>query len=246
MIQVEKLSYRLGHRQLFSDLSFHLPAGRICAILGPNGRGKTTLLRLLLGIQKGATGDIRLNAPVAYVPQLDGSFFSYSVRTMVTLGRVRHLPWYASPSVHDHRIVMRCLEYLGLSRFADHPFNRLSGGEKQMVMIARALAAEPKILMLDEPTSALDLTNQDCVLSALRELAADHHMTLLFSSHYPQHALHIADRALLLFADGGYQFGRCGEVLTEAGLAQLYQIPVALTSVTRGNRHTRGVTPLFG
>lgn len=245
MIRVHQLGFAAGKRQLFHDLSFSLPAGGIGAILGPNGRGKTTLLRLLLGLQKGSTGDIRLNAPVAYVPQLDGSLFSYSVRTMVTLGRVRHLPWYASPSSRDHQIVARCLDDMGLRNLAEQPFNRLSGGEKQMVMIARALAAEPEILILDEPTSALDLTNQDSVLSALRALAAVHRITVLFTSHYPQHALHIADRALLLFADGSHQYGHCDSVITEESLEKLYRIPVSLTLATRHNRQTRGVTPIF-
>nr|WP_274921697.1 ATP-binding cassette domain-containing protein [Providencia sp. G1(2023)] len=91
-----------------------------------------------------------------------------------------------------------------MNHFADQPFNRLSGGEKQMVMIARALASEPEILILDEPTSALDLANQDNVLSVLRDLAAHRGMTILFTSHYPQHALHIADHSLLLFNNGSF------------------------------------------
>jgi len=245
MIRVHQLGYAIGKRQLFSELTFSLPAGSVGAILGPNGRGKTTLLRLLLGLHKDATGLIQLNAPAAYVPQLSGSLFNYSVEMMVMLGRVRHLPWYASPSKRDHHIVAHCLEYLGLTHFATQPFNRLSGGEKQMVMIARALASEPEILILDEPTSALDLTNQDSVLRTLRALATDRRMTILFSSHYPQHALHIADRALLLFADGGYQYGDCRRVITEESLETLYQIPVALASVIRDNRQTHGVTPIF-
>ncbi|MGV2470643.1 ABC transporter ATP-binding protein, partial [Bacillus subtilis] len=105
--------------------------------------------------------------------------------TMVSLGRIRHLPWYASPSERDNQIVEQCLDYLGLRRFASQQFNRLSGGEKQMVMIARALASEPQILILDEPTSALDLANQDNVLSTLRDLAQHREITILFTSHYP-------------------------------------------------------------
>ncbi|WP_341265273.1 ABC transporter ATP-binding protein [Morganella morganii] len=97
MIHVNQLSYHTGKRPLFDGLTFRQPPGTIAAILGPNGRGKTTLLRLLLNLQKGAKGDVLLNAPAAYVPQLSGALFNYSVRTMVSLGRIRHLPWYASP-----------------------------------------------------------------------------------------------------------------------------------------------------
>ena len=245
MIKVDQLHYAIGKRQLFESLSFNQPKGTIGAILGPNGRGKTTLLRLLLGLQKGGTGHISLNAPVAYVPQLSSALFHYSVRTMVSLGRIRHLPWYASPSQKDGQIVDQCLAYLGLSDFADHAFNRLSGGEKQMVMIARALASEPEILILDEPTSALDLANQDNVLTVLRDLAQSRGITVLFTSHYPQHALHIADFSLLLFNDGSFQYGDSHTVLTEKNLASLYQIPVAITPIRYQNQQTQGVIPLF-
>ncbi|MDH2397045.1 ABC transporter ATP-binding protein [Providencia rettgeri] len=245
MIQVEHLNFKIAQRQLFTNLTFQQPKGSIGAILGPNGRGKTTLLKLLLGLQKGATGNISLNAPVAYVPQLSGSLFHYSVRTMVSLGRIRHLPWYASPNEKDNQIVERCLAYLGISNFADQPFNCLSGGEKQMVMIARALASEPKILILDEPTSALDLANQDSVLSVLRDLAIHRGMTILFTSHYPQHALHIADYSLLLFNSSGCLFGETEQILTEENLTQLYQLPVAIMPMDYQGRQTQGVIPLF-
>ncbi|EJD6538199.1 ABC transporter ATP-binding protein [Providencia rettgeri] len=245
MIDVEQLNFTIGQRQLFTDLSFKQPKGSIGAILGPNGRGKTTLLRLLLSLQQGATGKVRINAPAAYVPQLSSSLFHYSVRTMVSLGRIRHLPWYSSPSKKDHQIVEQCLTYLELNHFADQPFNRLSGGEKQMVMIARALASEPEILILDEPTSALDLANQDNVLSVLRDLAAHRGMTILFTSHYPQHALHIADHSLLLFNNGSFLFGGSQTILTEENLAKLYQLPVAITAINDQGRQTHGVIPLF-
>lgn len=114
-----------------------------------------------------------------------------------------------------------------------------------MVMIARALASEPKILILDEPTSALDLANQDSVLSVLRDLAIHRGMTILFTSHYPQHALHIADYSLLLFNSSGCLFGETEQILTEENLTQLYQLPVAITPMDYQGRQTQGVIPLF-
>lgn len=245
MIRVNQLSYHTGKRPLFDGLTFRQLPGTIAAILGPNGRGKTTLLRLLLSLQKGATGTVQLSAPAAYVPQLSGALFNYSVRTMVSLGRVRHLPWYASPSRRDHDITEQAMADLGLTPFADTPFNLLSGGEKQMVMIARALAGEPDILILDEPTSALDLANQDTVLSVLKMLAAERGKTILFTSHYPQHALHIADHSLLLFDGTQAQFGQTPALLTEENLGKLYQLPVSVVPVNHPHRQTCGVIPLF-
>lgn len=245
MINVQQLSFSLNQQCLFDKLSFYLPAGKIGAILGPNGRGKTTLLRLLLGFQHNYTGTINLNAQVAYVPQLNPLLFSYSVETMVSLGRLRHLAWYQSPTAKDKKIVADCLNYLRLTSFADKPFNLLSGGEKQMVMIARALASEPQILILDEPTSALDLHNQDLILTILRELALDRHITILFTSHYPQHALHIAEYSLLLHRNSSVEFGLTADVVTEKALTELYQIPIAINQINHANGATQAVVPLF-
>lgn len=245
MINVNQLSFSINKQCLFDKLSFCLPEGKIGAILGPNGRGKTTLLRLLLGFQRNYTGQISLNAQVAYVPQLNPLLFSYSVQTMVSLGRLRHLAWYQSPTSKDKKIVADCLDYLRLTPFADKPFNQLSGGEKQMVMIGRALASEPQILILDEPTSALDLHNQDLILAILRELAQSRHLTILFTSHYPQHALHIAQYSLLLHRACPVVFGSTAEVVTEKALTELYQIPIAIEPIKHNNGTTQAVVPLF-
>lgn len=245
MIDVKNLSFSIGPRQLFDSLSFTLPEGQMGAILGANGRGKTTLLRLIMGLEACQQGETTINADAAFVPQLTESLFSYDVATMVSLGRVRRLPWYAVPGKKDRDIVADCLAWLGLSSLAEHPFDRLSGGEKQMVMIARALACEPRILILDEPTSALDLHNQDNILSVLKALAAELGMTILFTSHSPQHAIHIADYALMLWPGSGADFGPVQEAINEERLQRLYQISVALTDVVREARTVRGVVPLF-
>ncbi|AFJ47505.1 ABC transporter ATP-binding protein [Shimwellia blattae] len=245
MINVKNLSFSIGTRPLFDSLSFSVPEGQVCAVLGANGRGKTTLLRLILGLDACQQGEIELAADAAFVPQLAESPFSYDVATMVSMGRVRRLPWYAVPGKKDREIVAECLAWLGLSMLAEQPFNRLSGGEKQRVMIARALACEPRILLLDEPTSALDLHNQDNVLSVLKTLAAERGMTILFTSHSPQHALHVADYALMLWPGSGAEFGQVPQAITEERLQRLYQIPIALTDVVREARAVRGVVPLF-
>lgn len=245
MIQVNSLSYSLNQRQLFDRLSFQLPKGSITAILGPNGRGKTTLLRMLLGLQTPAEGCVKLSGPAAYVPQQAEAVFSYSVLTMVQLGRIRHMKWFSTPSATDCEIAMECLALFGLSQLADKPFNQLSGGERQLVTLARALAGEPEILILDEPGSALDLYNQDHVLFALQNLAKQRRMTVVFTTHHPQHALHIADYTLLLHADSDCVFDKSAKVLTNEQLERLYRLPVAVIKLPDGERTLSAAVPLF-
>ncbi len=245
MINVSGLSMSRGEKILFRDLSFQLERGQIAAILGTNGRGKTTLLRLILGLIPSQQGTACLSAATAYVPQQESMTFPYTVRTMVMLGRVRHMRWYASPTATDRHIAESCLEYMGLHSLMDKPFDQLSGGERQLVCIARALASEPKILILDEPASALDLSNQDHVLSKLRELSTLHRMTVLFTTHSPQHAQHIADNTLLLYPDGEFLYGPSCEILTDDSLTQLYNLPMHVGQVYYQQRVLNSIIPIF-
>ncbi|MCW6568830.1 ABC transporter ATP-binding protein [Yersinia ruckeri] len=245
MIKVNQLTMVRGQKTLFDPLSFHLSKGSVTAILGGNGRGKTTLLRLILGTIKPTRGCVYLTANTAYVPQQEAAVFPYSVKTMVMLGRVRHMGWFASPSHQDQDVAMRCLDCFGLLPLADKPVNQLSGGERQLVCIARALASEPEILILDEPAAALDLSNQGKVLTGLRELSTRLAMTVLFTTHSPLHALHIADLALLLYPQGEAAFGATREILTDENLTRLYQLPVHIDQVTYADKTWDTVVPLF-
>lgn len=245
MINVNRLSLSYGDKVLFSDLSFHLGKGQIAAIMGTNGRGKTTLLRMILGLISPQRGITHLSAAAAYVPQQESITFPYAVRTMVMLGRVRHMNWYASPGRVDQHITESCLARMGLLPLADKPFDQLSGGERQLVCIARALASEPEILILDEPASALDLSNQDRVLSTLRELSASQGLTVLFTTHTPQHAQHIADNTLLLYPEGEYLYGPSGEILADEPLTRLYTLPIHVAKVNYQHRVLAAILPMF-
>ena len=245
MINVSRLSLSHGGKVLFKDLSFHLGKGQIAAIMGTNGRGKTTLLRAILGLIPSQQGDTCLSAEVAYVPQQESITFPYTVRTMVMLGRVRHMRWYASPGIVDRDITQSCLELMGLLPLADKPFDQLSGGERQLVCIARALASEPEIIILDEPASALDLSNQDRVLSTLRALSTRQGITVLFTTHSPQHAQHIADNTLLLYPEGEYLYGPSGEILTDEPLTRLYTLPIHVAKVNYQQRVLEPIIPIF-
>ncbi|ANI28555.1 ABC transporter [Yersinia entomophaga] len=257
MINIDRLTLIRGEKTLFERLSLQIEQGSVTAILGANGRGKTTLLRLIMGAIKPTSGQISVAANIGYVPQQENAVFPYSVRTMVMLGRVRHMGWFASPNRRDSEVTQQCLDCFGLSPLADKPVNQLSGGERQLVSIARALASEPEILILDEPASALDLANQDKVLSGLRDLSARLEMTVVLTTHSPLHALHIADRTLLLYpqTDGedtqvaeqtkGVAFGLTREVVTDKNLTQLYQLPVHVDKLDFAGKTRDIFMPLF-
>lgn len=244
MIELSGLAIHNGGRVLLERLTLRLEAGAILAVLGPNGRGKTTLLRTLLGLQPAAAGTVRLGGHAAYVPQRAQAAFPYEVLTMVAMGRARHLRWYQGPGAADLAIARDCLRAVRLEHLAARAFPTLSGGERQLVCIARAMASASPIMLLDEPAAALDLRNQDIVLSTLRQLARERGLAVVFSTHQPQHAQHIADQTLLLHADA-CECGPTPRMCSDERLSRLYGLPVRVASLQLGERTVSGVLPLF-
>jgi iron complex transport system ATP-binding protein len=219
-------SVRLGGRWIFRDLSFTVETGRSLAILGPNGRGKTTALHALLGFQSLAEGSRAAPDRVGYVPQLLASHAPYAMREVVVMGRCARIGLFGQPRSEDYRAADAAMERVGISDLATKPFDRLSGGERQMGLLARALATGSKLLVLDEPGSALDLKNQGRLLRLLDELRRSRTMTILFTTHDPNHALFAADDALLMLADAPALVGRVETVLSESHLSRLYDVPM--------------------
>lgn len=244
MINVNNLSVSMDQRLLIDDLSFTVAAGQVLAILGPNGRGKTTLLRTMLGFHPKTKGDIQLLADVAYVPQQTQMLFSYDVLSVVLTGRARHLRWYQSPKKEDIAKAYNCLDALNLTTLAHQPFQQLSGGQKQLVYIARAMVSDSPIILLDEPTAALDLHNQNIMLKVLKQLAHEKQLTIVFTTHQPQHALHIADQTLFMYPDG-CEVGPTLSMCTDEKLSHLYQLPIKTTQVDSLGKKIHGVIPLF-
>ena len=161
MLELENVGFaHSGGNWLFRGVNLGIRAGEITAVLGPNGRGKTTLLRCAAGLLAPVEGRIVARCAVGYVPQNHGGGFGYAVQDMVTMGRARHIRSYATPSRHDRAAAGEALHRVGLGDLAQRPFPQLSGGERQLVLIARALASESEVLVLDEPAAALDLRNQ--------------------------------------------------------------------------------------
>lgn len=241
MLEVKNLEfyYRQG-RPILRDVSFQLDQGQILCLLGPNGTGKTTLLNCLLGLRKLKHGSIILNGSdlsrmrikersklMAYVPQSTGLSFSYEVWEVVMMGRVAHLAPGTAHTANDKAIVMDALERLQIAHLAYRRFPELSGGEKQMVLVARAMVQQAKYLIMDEPTANLDYSNQIRILRAVRSLSKEGYGVLM-TSHYPDHAF-LACSHTLLMRDGYVMCtGRPEETVTSETLTRLYDTPVAV------------------
>lgn len=241
---------------LLRDISFEISSGEILAVLGPNGAGKTTLLRCMTGMLPWRSGrtmldgeDIRGISPrilwqrMAYVPQNGSGAGSYTVFQTVLLGRSSRAGIFSSPSVEDIRATETTIDRLGLSELSDRPCYTLSGGERKMVLIARALAAEPELLILDEPESNLDFRNQLIVLDTISELAAGG-TACIFNTHYPSHALQRADRALLISEGGQSEAGPVLQVVTEQSIRNAFGVNARIEETGEGGNIIRTVIPL--
>jgi iron complex transport system ATP-binding protein len=237
-LEAEHLTIGYGERVVGRALSLSLAAGEVLALLGPNGGGKSTLLKTLIGLIPPLAGEIRLEGKplaassvrerarlVAYVPQLSASTFAFTVEAMVVMGRTAHSGLFGRPSLKDYRIAQTMLERFAIAHLAKRPYPLISGGERQLTLLARALAQEPRFIVLDEPTASLDFGNQGKVLREMRALAASG-LGVLFTTHDPNHAVRAADRAFLLREGARLACGDVKGVLTHERLEQLYGTPV--------------------
>ena len=235
---------RFGSRLLFSDLTVNVKPGRTLAVLGPNGRGKTTVLRSILGTNRLTSGSRIAPAVIGYVPQSAGFTQGYCARDVVLMGRAGHLGVFGQPTGEDRSIADRSLADVGMAHLADARIDLLSGGERQMVLLARALATGSKALLLDEPGSALDLKNQSRLLQLLRRLGERNDMAILFTTHEPNHALVAADDVLLMMPDGDCISGPVEHVLTADALERLYGVPMVSMAAPQTPRGY-AVAPVF-
>jgi iron complex transport system ATP-binding protein len=219
--------------------------GRVLAVLGPNGRGKSTLLKLLLGVLRPQEGSVHIQGRVAFVPQLFDTAFGYSALDMVLMGRARHVSLFAQPSARDEAAALTALDRFGIADLAARPFHDLSGGQRQMVVLARALVAEAQVLLLDEPTSALDLRNQALALRWMARLAREDGLAVVFTTHHPHHAFAVADDALLMLDTDRFASGPADTVLSEANLRALYDVPLRRVCFEHDGRTVETLVPVL-
>lgn len=239
---VSGLCFSYGKTPVLRDVSFTLDAGQLVALLGANGAGKTTLFRCILGLNEGYAGSIDINGSevrslsprqishrIAYIPQVHYPAFQYSVLEMVLMGTTHRLSLTGTPGKEETADVLAALRTLGIEHLARRDYGKLSGGEQQLVLIARALVQQTKLLLMDEPTASLDYGNQLRVLSAVRALARDGY-TVLLSTHNPQHALSYADRVLALANGTLAADGAADAALSPALIRTLYGVDVEFSS----------------
>lgn len=243
-------------KKILDGISFSVSSGELVAVLGPNGVGKTTLLKCTMGLNSWSYGKSTLDGKaisslspkelfekVAYVPQARAGMPNYLAEDMVLLGRGARLGFFSQPGENDLEAVNECMDRLGISFLRGKRCQEISGGELQMLLIARALASEPSVIVLDEPESNLDFRNQIMVMEALKGLTEDG-VACLFNTHYPAHALQYASKSLLLERGGKATFGLTDEIITEENVERAFAVRAVIGTMEQEGRLIRDVIPI--
>lgn len=247
-LEIERASCGYGGKPVVDDVSLALDSGEVLCLLGANGSGKTTLFKAILGLLRLNGGRIlvdgadtaswpqrRLARALAYVPQAHTPPFPFAVRDVVLMARTAHLGIFGSPSRRDTTIAEEAMDTLGVTHLAHERYTEISGGERQLVLIARALAQQSDFLIMDEPTSNLDFGNQVRVLRRVKELAG-RKLGLLMTTHFPDHAFLCASQVAVLKAGKLLAMGPPQEVLTQHRLESAYGVSVRIVDVEAGLR----------
>jgi len=243
MLNVRDFRCGYGSRIVVDRASIDLAPGDILSLLGPNGVGKTTLFRSLLNLLPALGGEILLDGEnvarwtsrdraraIAYVPQEHAPPFPYRVEDVVLMGATSRLGAFSMPSAKDRERAAETLDALGIGCLRERVYTEISGGERQMTLIARALMQNPRIMVLDEPTSSLDFANQVRVLALVRDFASSG-VAVIMTSHSPAHVFLCSSKVTLMGKDGWIATGTVDEILTEENLRRVYGIPVKIADI---------------
>jgi iron complex transport system ATP-binding protein len=248
-VEVNGLSFSYGRRRVLYDVSFAARRGELLCVLGPNGVGKSTLFGCILGLMTPSGGEVLIDgAPVktmpprelarklAYVPQSHAPTFNYSVFDMVLMGTTARVGGISSPGPEQTKAAAEAIERVGISHLTDRGYMRISGGERQLTLIARALAQRAEIIIMDEPTASLDYGNQLRVLGCIKDLAREG-LTVIQSTHNPDHTFLFGDRVLALCEGRVAAFGEPSSAVTEELISSLYGVRVGLSLSSSGVMH---------
>lgn len=248
LIEVAQVGFGYGRKRVLNEVNLTVSPGEIVALLGPNGSGKTTLLKIMLGFLQPGSGSVSfegrplsavpaklLARRIAYVPQVHREAFSYSVADVVLMGRMPYHDFFSAFTENDRKIARTAMARLQIAHLADHPYTEVSGGERQLALIARSLAQGADIFIMDEPVNGLDYGNQLRLLKGIRNLAKEG-LTFVMTTHFPDHALMTADRAVLLRQGEIMAEGPPEAAITRDSLFALYRIEVEVVQVNGSGR----------
>lgn len=257
-IEIKNLKFGYDRsRLILDDVSLSFEPESITSVLGPNGSGKTTMLKLILGLMTPESGEIYIHGTelsqislkeraklLAYVPQKHNAVFDYKVIDVCAMGRAAYSNVFSNVSRKDIEIAMQSLEKMRIAHLADKPYTQISGGEQQMVLIARALAQQAKILILDEPVTGLDYGNQIRLLKTLRELAKSG-ITCIKTTHYPEHALWTSGQAVFMRNGRILASGPTTDIVNSENLKKIYDTDIAVLSRPIDENSVSTCVPLF-
>ena len=234
MLKVNDLTFSYGKRRVLKNINFQIKKGELCALFGPNGTGKTTLFKCCLKFLTPEIGTVWINGKnihklkskqmarsVAYVPQAHHCAFSFTVSQMVLMGRTPHLNRFFTPGAKDRNLADQAMQTLGISHLSDTAFNQLSGGQQQMVLIARAIAQQTGLIFLDEPAAALDFKNQINLWQTLQTIA-EQGTAILACTHDPNHVSWFCHSTVILDRSGLLAKGPPGQVMTQDMMDHIY------------------------
>ena len=256
ILEIKDLTFSYDKNIVFKNINFKLESPNVLSILGPNGIGKTTLIKCLLGVRKKISGEILIDGKdidrfnkkdfysfVAYLKQGGKETSIYTVLDTVLLGLASQINPLLKPKESDIEKVYLVLKELGIYHLKDKYVSKLSGGEAQMVFMARALVREPEILILDEPESNLDYRNQLLMLDMIDKLKSRGKL-VIFNTHYPEHALRYSDKVLLLNKSYKYEFGNTLDIITKENIETTYRIKAAVGELKDGDKIYKDIIPL--
>lgn len=253
LLEIKDVYGGYGKKDVVKGVDCEIDKGEILCLVGPNGCGKTTLFRLILGILPIKKGSIKIDGKdisklsekelanlVAYIPQYHNPIFSYTVLDVVIMGRASHFSAFDTPKSIDREAAFDALEKLNILHLANEKYTSLSGGQRQMVLIARAICQSAKVFVMDEPAANLDYANQYLLMNVVKDLAKKGYC-IIMSTHSPEHPLSIGNKVLLMKEGKKVEFGKPEETITPQNLKNIYGIDMDVISVEDRNNVKRNI-----